>query len=271
MLNWRYWFSVTLSLTFKYICRSVTYILWYSDFALYFQYYLMNKPHSLDIGSDIGHWPVFHDYISLNHLPISAYGGVFKFDVKTFVNVARLEIGQLFTQGARQGHPCTLDTFLVFDRNSCEQTVFCGIWTGSAVPMSLSSSPELKAHWWAYRIGRPPSYLVVVRRRPHSLNISSETTGPVKVKFHMELLWDGETKVCSNGPGHMTKMADMLIYGKNFKNLLWNQKADDLESWCATSGARVLPSLLKWSPWVDLDLFYGKVKFGPLCFCMGKR
>ena len=21
--------------------------------------------------------------------------------------------------------------------------------------------------------------------------------------------------------------------------------------------------------WVDLDLFYGKVKFGPLCFCMG--
>ena len=22
--------------------------------------------------------------------------------------------------------------------------------------------------------------------------------------------------------------------------------------------------------WVDLDLFYGKVKFGSLCFCMGK-
>ena len=21
----------------------------------------------------------------------------------------------------------------------------------------------------------------------------------------------------------------------------------------------------------DLDIFYGKVKFGPLCFCMGKR
>ena len=25
-----------------------------------FQYYLMNKPHSLDIGSEIGQWPVFH-------------------------------------------------------------------------------------------------------------------------------------------------------------------------------------------------------------------
>ena len=49
----------------------------------------------------------------LNHLPISAYSGVLKFDMKTFVNVARLEICQLFTQGMRRGHPCTLDTFLV--------------------------------------------------------------------------------------------------------------------------------------------------------------
>ena len=41
--------------------------------------------------------------------------------------------------------------------------------------------------------------------------------------------WDGGTKVCSNCPGHMTKMAAMPIYGKNLKNLLIrNQKADDL-------------------------------------------
>ena len=33
--------------------------------------------------------------------------------MKIFVNVARLEIGQLFTQDMRQGRPCTLDTFLV--------------------------------------------------------------------------------------------------------------------------------------------------------------
>ena len=70
----------------------------------------------------------------------------------------------------------------------------------------------------------------------------------------------------------MTKVAAMPIYGKNLKKLLLrNQKADDLESWYATSGARVLPSLFKWWPWVDLDLFYGKVKFGPLCFCLGKK
>ena len=79
--------------------------------------------------------------------------------------------------------------------------------------------------WWAYRIGRPSSSVVrrprpsyVFCRRPHSLNIfSSETTGPIKVKFHMELLWDGGRKVCSKGPGQMTKMAAMLIYGRNLK------------------------------------------------------
>ena len=31
----------------------------------------------------------------------------------------------------------------------------------------------------------------------------------------MELLW----KVCSNGPGHMSKMATMPIYGKNLKKI----------------------------------------------------
>ena len=35
--------------------RSVTYVLWYSDSALHFFYYLMNRPHSLDIGSDMDH------------------------------------------------------------------------------------------------------------------------------------------------------------------------------------------------------------------------
>ena len=46
---------------------------------------------------------------------------------------------------------------------------------------------------------------------------SSETTGPIEVKFHVKPPWDGGTNVCSNGPGHMTKMAAMPIYGKNLK------------------------------------------------------
>ena len=39
---------------------------------------------------------------------------------------------------------------------------------------------------------------------------SSETTGPIEAKFHVEPS-DGGTKVCSNGPDHMTKMAAMPI------------------------------------------------------------
>ena len=105
---------------------------------------------------------------------------------------------------------------------------------------------------------------------------SLETARPIEAKFHVEHPWDGGTKVYTSGPGLMTNMAAsmavMPIYGKTLKNIfLWNQKAADFESWCAALGTWVLPNLFKWWPWVDLDLFYGKVKFGPLCFYMGKK
>ena len=60
----------------------------------------------------------------------------------------------------------------------------------------------------------------------------------------------------------MAKMATMPIYGQNLKKNqpLGNQKADDLESWYAALGTQVLPSMFKWWPWNDLDLFYGMVK-----------
>ena len=95
--------------------------------------------------------------------------------------------------------------------------------------MALFSSPEPKAHWWAYSIGRHPSYAV--------------------------------------STGHMTKVAAMPIYGKNLKNLLLrNQKANDHETWYAALGTQVLPNSFKltmtyflrqgqiWS----LMLWYGK-------------
>ena len=50
----------------------------------------------------------------------------------------------------------------------------------------------------------------------------SETTWPVKVKFHKEPLLNGGTKVCPNGPGHMTKMAAMPICGKNLKKIFFS-------------------------------------------------
>ena len=123
----------------------------------------------------------------------------------------------------------------------------------------IFSSPEPKAHWWAYGKGRHLSsvcmYVCVCvwgGGCQHN-QTSSETSGPIEAKFHVEPSWDGRTKVCSNGPGHMTNMAAMPIHCKNLKHLLRNQKADDLETWYAASGVRVLPYLFKWWPWVDRD------------------
>ena len=54
------------------------------------------------------------------------------------------------------------------------------------------------------------------RCRQQCLNIfSSETALPIKAKFYVEPPWEGGTKVYINGPGHMTKLAAMPIYGKN--------------------------------------------------------
>ena len=62
----------------------------------------------------------------------------------------------------------------------------------------------------------------------------------------MESPWDKGTKVCSNSPGHLTKMASCPDIVKLLKNLLLrNQKADDLETWYVASGAQVLPSVFK--------------------------
>ena len=45
---------------------------------------------------------------------------------------------------------------------------------------------------------------------------SLKSTRPIKAKFQVEPPWNGGTKVCSNGLGHMTKMATMPIYVKMF-------------------------------------------------------
>ena len=69
----------------------------------------------------------------------------------------------------------------------------------------------------------------------------------------------------------MTKMAAMPIYGKNLKrSSSLEPNADDLETWCAALGVQILPSFFKWWSWVDLDLFYGKVKFAPYAFVWEK-
>ena len=79
-------------------------------------------------------------------------------------------------------------------------------------------------------------------------------------------------KIHEQDAGHISKMAPMPLYGKkHFKNLLLqNPWTDFHETWYVASGTPAHHSLFKWWPWVDLDLFYGKVKFGNLGFFIGK-
>ena len=99
----------------------------------------------------------------------------------------------------------------------------------------------------------------------------SETTRPIEAKFHVEPPLDGGTKVYSNSPGHLTKMATMPIYGKNLK------KSSSLELkglwpwnlvcsiWCLSTTKFVQRMTLGW-PWhilrqgqiLLLMLLYGK-------------
>ena len=63
-----------------------------------------------------------------------------------------------------------------------------------------------------------------VRRTSTISNIfSSETTWPIKAKFYVEPPWEGGTKVYINGPGHMTEMATMPIYGKNPSKIFFSR------------------------------------------------
>ena len=69
---------VTWLLTSKYISVGVTYISWFSDFALYLEYYLLDKCHTWDISSlwpdywrqniSLLVWPIFHGSVILPYI-----------------------------------------------------------------------------------------------------------------------------------------------------------------------------------------------------------
>ena len=60
----------------------------------------------------------------------------------------------------------------------------------------------------------------------------------------------------------MTKMATMPMYGKTpLKDFLWDQWNNFNETWYVASGTAAHDSLFKLLTWVDLDLFFSKVKF----------
>ena len=86
------------------------------------------------------------------------------------------------------------------------------------------SSPEPKAPgeligWEGSVVRRPSVRPSSVVRRPSTISndFSSETTGRIATKFHIQPPEPLGKKSCSNGLGHMTNMATMPIYGKNLK------------------------------------------------------
>ena len=100
--------------------------------------------------------------------------------------------------------------------------------------------------------------------------ISTETTGPIKVRVYMEHLCLTGTKAYIIGPGHMTKVPATPIYGKTplkiFSRTI-SQKTLKL----GTQQKGLEPyKLYKLWPWSDLDLFYNQVNFVRLVFYIGK-
>ena len=74
----------------------------------------------------------------------------------------------------------------------------------------------------------------------------------------MEPPWDGGTSLLKCTWSH-DQDSPMSIYGKNIKHLLRNRKADDLETWNAASGARVLPNLSNDGPGLTLTNFTARL------------
>ena len=91
---------------------------------------------------------------------------------------------------------------------------------------------------------KKPLFLKETARVPAS---PLKPLGQCSSNFIWSLLRLGEQKIaCLNGRGPLTKMAAMLIYVKNFKNLLLqNSGCLGAESLHKSSGTRGLPKLLK--------------------------
>ena len=129
MLYWRYWFSVTQTLNWNYICRSVTFISWSSEFALYLGRLFDGQCHNWNIGSMwckdlphkmyVGQWPTFHGPVILSYI------------LKTFLLNILIQCDIKFDL---QIYICKSVTYKVSDLYFVVQW-FC-----------LISSPEPKAH-----------------------------------------------------------------------------------------------------------------------------
>ena len=86
-----------------------------------------------------------------------------------------------------------------------------------AYDIKVSRCSQLNEYMKLFEYQRSKSFIKLGPNLSDSIFLnffSSITTRLIEAKFHVEPPKDAGTKACSNGPGHMTKMAAMPIYGK---------------------------------------------------------
>ena len=89
-----------------------------------------------------------------------------------------------------------------FGANNFVQIIFLGF------PLTFIQTDQI--HFWVCQYGNNE---YVLGKSSTSSNIFSyESSGPVEAKFHMKPHLYGGTKVCSEGPGHLTIIVTTLIY-----------------------------------------------------------
>ena len=97
-------------------------------------------------------------------------------------------------------------------------------------------------------------------------------TGPLVLWFPV-LGWLQQSFLASEILGTLGLAWDFRPYMvKTSQNIFLRKRwAEFHVTWFVALGTPAHRSLFKWWPWSDLDLFYGKVKFGNVGFSIGKQ
>ena len=157
------------------------------------------------------------------------------------------------------------------------------LWQDAKVRfLCLFSSPAPKAHWWAYRMGMPPSSVV---RGPSPVVCPSSTLFKhlllrnhcadwSQISYVFSMWWGSESvqTVLVTWPSlppcpYMVKTLKKSSSPEPTEPKGWRHWNLVCSIGCSSTNKFVHMITL----WFNSYLFYGKVKFGPLCFCMGKR
>ena len=115
-------------------------------------------------------------------------------------------------------------------------------WCGACYKKKLLfSSPEPKAHWWAYRIGRPPSSVCLSSTLFKHLLLRIHWADWSQISYGVSM----GTKVCSNYPGHMTIFLKRATNEWSDKTFLLASKLCPLEAVSPCLGAIYMYKIMR--------------------------